>query len=249
MNAKIAPAVPGREAHAQVGLPRLRRNRAYRSRLASRLRPGGDAMTAQVKVQGYLGAPVYVGDGKVRSCWQWRWECRACGTYRWRDNTTYRAALDSALHHAETCPAVKIADMRDRYRAALESSEAAYAADLRRWEAERARLCTDRDAAQVLIAAAREATKNHPDPRCLLDDEPGVSCGWKDAYREMVSILAPPPDLPPCPFEDCDADPEVAAHHFPGRSWDRYAQAHTPTDACDEETGFTTHCYSARAAS
>ena len=147
-------------------------------------------MTAQVKVQGYLGAPVYVGDGKVRSCWQWRWKCRACGTHRWRDNTTYRAALDSALRHAETCPAVKTADMRDRYRTALESCEAAYAADQARWEAERARLCTDRDAAQVLIAAAREAIENHPDPACLLDSESWVSCGWKDDSQRLRGILA-----------------------------------------------------------
>ena len=84
-------------------------------------------MTAQVKVHGYRAPSTWDGNGKPRTDWRWRWGCEACGIHRWRDNTTYRAALDSALHHAETCPEVKIADMRDRYRAALESSEAAYA--------------------------------------------------------------------------------------------------------------------------
>lgn len=146
-------------------------------------------MTAQVTVRAYLSALVYSSGGRARSHWRWYWKCDACDALH-SPGSAYRTCLEGAISHTRSCPAVKIASMRDRYRTALESCEAAYAADQARWEAERTRLRAKLDDALDLIAAAREAIENHPDPTCLLDSESWVSCGWKDDSQRLRGILA-----------------------------------------------------------
>lgn len=89
-------------------------------------------------------------DGQYHTRPWWRWDC-ICGVMGGKYD--HAEALTRAVRHAARCKTVAIADMRDRYKAALTSCEAAYAEERDRLRAELAATAEQRD--RALIEAER----------------------------------------------------------------------------------------------
>lgn len=211
-------------------------------------------MTAYVKLRGAT---------LIGSRWWWRWSCAVCTDGNW-PTAAYNIALEGALHHARTCPAIKLANMLDRYKSALESCEAAYSADQTQWHEERDQLRTDLDDAREEIArlsmslplppcpiehcCARPGSHHFHDKSTGLVRYHGVrseGCGEEDAdITRCYSAQSETPVLPPCPRSDCNAAPQWAAHHY--HRWQSGdARPHQASSVCDDETHISTRCYSA----